>query len=316
MICQYDVQTVEVDDINLEEVRNYMANEAYYSKEYFNQQRRLLVNGDPRALICFCVDVSKSMDEWWIQDGGLKRNTGSGFSDGHNVNYFNLNDIRPGYAHYKKIDKLNSTLTGLLNDLKCDRELCKQVAVSIVTYSRYASVKYDFLDCEDLNISSCVCTVEKAETSMGDGLRTALAQLDEMRNSLREADNDYYTPILVFMTDGTPTDDPRTEFGIVRKRVEKEDLFVFPLGIGDGADMVKLRDMFPIGKAPIAFTNRYKMIKPEDYIEIFKEIKEHVRRKQSVMVSEGNSKQSQPALDDFMVNNNQTGEVVNLFNYI
>ena len=87
-----------------------MANEAYYTSEHYSQQRRLLINGDPRALICFCVDVSQSMDEWGIQEGGLRRNTGAGFSDGHNVNYINLDDIRPGYAHYKKIDKLNETL--------------------------------------------------------------------------------------------------------------------------------------------------------------------------------------------------------------
>jgi uncharacterized protein YegL len=287
-----------------------MANEAYYSSEHYSQQRRLLINGDPRALVCFCVDVSQSMDEWWIQEGGLRRNTGSGFSDGHNVNYFNLEDILPGYAHYKKIDKLNETLCSLLNELKFDRELCRQVAVSIVAYSRFASVRYDFLDCEALDVQSCRCTIEKAETAMGDGLRTSLAQLDEMQNDLRNADNDYYTPILVFMTDGTPTDDPRTEFAQVRDRVQNGKLFIFPLGIGEGADMARLRDMFPMGKVPPRFSERYKMIRPEDYETIFMEIKDHVKRKQSVMVSEGNSIQSTPVVKDSNVNNNQTGESI------
>lgn len=220
---------------------------------------------------------------------------------------FNLEDIRPGYAHYKKIDKLNETLCSLLNELKFDRELCRQVAVSIVTYSRFASVRYDFLDCEALDIQSCRCTIEKAETAMGDGLRTSLAQLDEMQNDLRNADNDYYTPILVFMTDGTPTDAPRTEFAQVRERVQNGKLFLFPLGIGKGTDMARLRDMFPMGKVPPMFSERYKMIEPEDYETIFKEIKDHVRRKQSVMVSEGNSIQSTPVVKDNNVNNNQTG---------
>lgn len=292
-----------------------MANEAYYTNEHYSQQRRLLINGDPRALICFCVDVSQSMDEWWIQEGGLSRNTGSGYSDGHNVNYFNLNDIRPGYAHYKKIDKLNETLCGLLNELKFDQELCRQVAISIITYSRFASVRYDFLDCEVLNVQSCKCTVEKAETAMGDGLRTALAQLDEMQNDLRNADNDYYTPILVFMTDGTPTDDPRIEFAKVRERVQSEKLFLFPLGIGEGADMARLRDMFPTEKIPPNFSERYKMVRPEDYETIFREIKNHVKRKQSVMVSEGNSMQSVPVVDDKNVNNNQMGESI-MYRYL
>lgn len=293
-----------------------MANDAYYTSEHFSQQRRLLINGDPRALVCFCVDVSQSMDEWWIEEGGLKRNTGSGFADGHNVNYFNLNDILPGYDHYKKMDKLNETLCNLLYDLKRDQNLCQQVAVSIVTYSRFACVRYDFLDCEALDVDSCVCSVEKPETSMGDGLRTALAQLDEMQNDLRNADNDYYTPILVFMTDGTPTDDPRTEFANVRERVQNGDLYLFPIGIGEGADMARLRDMFPVGQAPQSFCERYKMIKPEDYISIFNEIKEHVKRRQTVMVSEGNSIQSEPAIVSKNINNNQMGETIDLFKLV
>lgn len=287
-----------------------MANEAYYTSEHYSQQRRILINGDPRALICFCVDVSQSMDEWWIEKGGLRRNISSGFADGHKVDYFDLKDIRPGYAHYKKIDKLNDTLRSLLKELKADRELCRQVAVSIVTYSRFASVKYDFLDCEALDIESCMCKIEKAETAMGDGIRTALAQLDEMQNDLRNADNDYYTPILVFMTDGMPTDDPRLEFAEVRERVQKGKLYVFPLGIGDGADMARLRDMFPLEKVPQGFSERYRMIRPEDYGNIFREIREHVRKKQSVMVSEGDSVQSAPVVENSMVINNQMGESI------
>lgn len=58
-----------------------------------NNADRLLINGDPCALICFCVDVSQSMDEWWIEEGGLRCNTGSGFSDGHNVEYFDLAEV-------------------------------------------------------------------------------------------------------------------------------------------------------------------------------------------------------------------------------
>lgn len=285
-----------------------MANEAYHSSEYYDQHRSMLINGDPRALICFCVDVSESMGEWWIQEGGLKRTTGSGHSDGHEVNYFDPKDIRPGYAHYKKIDKLNEVLGSLLRDFKQDRDLSSKVAVSIVTYSRFGRVMYDFLDCGKLDINSCVCKVDMPETSMGDGLRTALSQIDEMTNDLRYAGKDAYTPLLVFMTDGTPTDDPRNEFSEVRSRVSNGELHIFPLGIGDSADMFRLRDMFPVNQVPAGFSTKYKMVRPGDYVEIFREIKSHVKRKQSVMVSEGNSVQSAPAIDDVHVSNNQMGE--------
>lgn len=285
-----------------------MANEAYHTSEYYQQHRRMLLNGDPRALICFCVDVSKSMDEWWIEEGGLRQTTGNGYDDGHSVQYFNLRDIRPGYEHYRKIDKLNDVLGSLLRDFKQDRDINNKVAVSIITYSRFGKVVYDFLDCADLDINACLCKVDFPETAMGDGLRTALSQIDEMENDLRYVGKDVYTPLLVFMTDGTPTDDPRNEFNEVRNRVQKGELHIFPLGIGDGADMVHLRDMFPIGQVPSSFSSKYKMVKPKDYVEIFQEIKSHVVERQSVMVSEGNSTQSAPAIKDENVVNNQMGK--------
>lgn len=289
-----------------------MANEAYHSSEYYKQQRKMLLNGDPRAPILFCIDVSKSMDEWWIQPGGLRQTNGSGFDDGHAVQYFNLNDIRPGYAHYKKIDRLNLVLGNLLKELKLDPDLNNKVAVSIITYSRYGKVVYDFLDCADMDLDKCTCKVDYPETAMGDGLRTALSQLDEMENDLRGVGKDAYTPLLVFMTDGTPTDDPREEFREVRGRVRDGKLHIFPLGIGEGADMARLRDMFPVGMVPAGFSTRYKMVEPRDYEEIFREIKSSVAQRQSVMVSEGNSFQSAPAMEAETVANNQMGETVSV----
>lgn len=151
---------------------------------------------------------------------------------------------------------------------------------------------------------------------MGDGLRTSLAQIDEMQNRLQETGNDSYTPILVFMTDGTPTDDPSREFDVIRQRVESEQLFVFPLGIGESADMARLRNMYPFGKIPQNFSRRYCMVDPDDYRNIFNEIKGHVREKQRVMVSEGNSKQSAPVLDDAQIDNTQSGEDFDLFSFV
>ena len=57
------------------------------------------------------------------------------------------------------------------------------------------------------------------------------------------------------------------------------------------------------------------MIMPEDYGTIFKEIKDHVKRKQSVMVSEGDSIQSAPVVEDININNNQMGESI-MYKYL
>lgn len=293
-----------------------MANEAYFSKEHFRQQRRILDIGDPRALICFCVDISSSMKTYWIQEGGLSRTVGDGRDDGQNTSYFHLEDIRPGYKYYQRIQKLNETLSALLTDLKNDRELRNKVAVSIVTYSEYAQVKYDFIDSVEVDVRACMCQTDKSSTCMGDGIRTALAQIDEMQNRLQEVGNDSYTPILVFMTDGTPTDDPRNEFELVRKRVADEQLYLFPLGIGDNADMARLRNMFPLDGIPQNFSQRYRMVEPEDYKNIFNEIKSHIREKQRVIASEGNSEQSAPVINDINVDNTQSGSDFDFFSCV
>lgn len=285
-----------------------MAYESYRTGEYFQQQRHMLVNGDPRALICFCIDVSKSMEEWWVESGGVRRTSESHYADGHTVQRFNPEDILPGYDHYVKIDKLNEVLGSLLRELKYDRDINKTVAVSIVVYSRFSRVIYNFLDCADLDINSCRCKVEEPSTSMGEGLRVALRQIDDMTEELRYVDKDAYVPMLIFMTDGTPTDDPTREFAKVRRRVEEGSLHVFPLGIGEGADMTQLQELFPMGKVPSNFRTRYKMVKPRDYVEIFQDIKNHIHRKHYLMVTEENSIQSAPATTAISVLNNQTGE--------
>ncbi len=78
-----------------------MANETYHTSEYFQQHRSMLINGDSQALICFCIDVSKIHGQMGIEEVGLRQITGTGYNDGHSVQYFSLRDIRPRYAHYR-----------------------------------------------------------------------------------------------------------------------------------------------------------------------------------------------------------------------
>ncbi len=285
-----------------------MAYEDYHTKEYYKQHRAMIVNGAPRAPIVFCVDVSTSMRESWFRDDAVLRTSGRIYSDGHNIDTIKRDDIIDSRDSYKKIDKLNEVLATLLADFKRDANLRDKVAVSIVAYSKYSKVVHDFLDCRELDIKSCECKVDAGETEMKKGIATALGQIDEMENDMKQVGNDAYTPILVFLTDGVPTDNPSAEFGEIRQRVENGELIVFPLGIGHKAEMSLLREMFPEGRVPENFEEKYKMVEPESYDRIFEEIKSYVKRKNSVMVSEGNSTQSAPAIEDVKVMNNQMGE--------
>lgn len=287
-----------------------MANEAYHSREYYKQMRSMLLNGDPRASICFCIDVSSSMDWYWIEEGGLddRKRSAARREDGQSVSNFNLSDIRRGYQYYKRIDKLNETLKSLLQDFQQDLDIRNKVAISIVAYSRYGRVVMDFLDCDMIDANSLSVKPELPETCMGDGIRTALAQIDTIEKDFNMVGKDTYTPILIFMTDGSPTDDPTREFDELRKRVENNALHIFPLGIGEDANMNKLAQMYPFGSIPSGFMTDYKMVMPNDFRRIFDRIKSYVKEKGKVIISEESSVQSAPALELDEVDNTQMGE--------
>lgn len=296
-----------------------MANEAYHSGEYYKQMRSMLVNGDPRASICFCIDVSSSMNLYWIEEGGLdhrKKTKGTAFDGVSNIFNFDPADIRRGYRYYKRIDKLNEALKSLLDDFKSDPDIRSKVAISIVSYSRYGRVIMDFLDCDFINTNTTKVTTEAAETCMGDGIRTALTQIDTIEKDFSMVGKDTYTPILVFMTDGSPTDNPEKEFDELRKRVGENMLHIFPLGIGEDANMNKLAQMYPFGSIPSGFMSDYKMVMPDDFKRIFDRIKSYVKEKGKVIISEEWSVQSAPALEREDVDNTQMGETFDFSTFL
>ena len=58
------------------------------------------------------------------------------------------------------------------------------------------------------------------------------------------------------------------------------------------------------------------MVNPDDYRNIFNEIKRHVWEKQRFIPSESNGKQSAPVLDDAHVDNTQIGEDINFLSFV
>lgn len=87
-------------------------------------------------------------------------------------------------------------------------------------------------------------------TPMGRGVGAALDMLEERKQAYRSAGVDYFQPWMVLMTDGAPTDSIDGAISRVVKLVESKRLTVFPIGIGEDADMEVLAQFHP-GRTPL-----------------------------------------------------------------
>lgn len=87
-------------------------------------------------------------------------------------------------------------------------------------------------------------------TPIGEAVCNALNILEDRKQQYRTTGVDYYQPWLVLMTDGAPTDDIDEAADRVRNMVNQKKLSVFPIGIGDKADMDVLARFSP-GRDPL-----------------------------------------------------------------
>jgi len=84
-------------------------------------------------------------------------------------------------------------------------------------------------------------------------VKISLDSLDRRKEDYRRNGVDYYQPWLVLMTDGAPNGNAAIldqQVQRVQQMVESKKLTVFPIGIGDSADMNVLAKFSP-GRAPL-----------------------------------------------------------------
>ena len=185
-----------------------------YTREEFSHFQNILLNGTARIPICFCIDVSKSMD-WLTNPSSDLIVTGSGYEDGGSVNHVKL---RPGATRKSKLDDLKKVLRKLINGLRDEASLRDAAVVSIVTFSRYADTVINF--CEPAS-------------NVSEGINLALNKLSTMSKVLSDAQTESYKPVFILISDGLPTDGGKAEDVVsrLRKQAENDELSIIPIGI-------------------------------------------------------------------------------------
>ena len=198
------------------------------------RKQDLETNPTSRVPICLCLDVSGSMGRIV---GGQTTFTGrQEFHDGR------MWDIVEGgiTALQELIEGVNLFYDNLLDDevARYSAEIC------IVTFGgNSAEIIMDFanLDRQESERREKISNLRAVgETPMGEAVNKALDCLEERKKEYREAGVDYFQPWLVLMTDGEPNgSNAELERAISRTTdlANHRKLTIFPIGIGDDADM-------------------------------------------------------------------------------
>lgn len=209
-----------------------------FSLDEFKQFDRLNQNTNSRIPIFFCIDVSGSM--------------------GTKVGFFET-----------RLSLLSKVMRKLLENMKKHPILSERAVVGVVIYNNRAILHQPALDLGILDVRNATSFEAANQTVFSLGLRRTLQAIDQYRDSVRRSDVETFTPILVFMTDGEPVGDSDSEIEMVYSeiwnRVQRNDLYVFPIGISQQANMSYVYALNPEHHG-------YQMINENDFEKVFTEI--------------------------------------------
>jgi uncharacterized protein YegL len=178
------------------------------------RQKALIENPDPRVPICLVLDASGSMST--VTSSGKTR-----------------------------LDELNAGLDQFLRELLDDTNARRAAEICIIAFSDEAQVILDFAPLTPQHLGTQIASCG-GRTSLGKGVKLALDLLDRRKQEYQHAGVDYFQPWLVVITDGEPTDQTHHELvADITKRVQGKKLSVFPIAVGDVADLSQLALISP-----------------------------------------------------------------------
>lgn len=151
----------------------------------------------------------------------------------------------------EKIRELLEGVTLFYDAIDEDDDAHDAAEVSIVAFNSGADLLQEFASIE--NLERDIGISPSGATHLGEGVNLALDTLETRKALYSDAGVLYYQPWLVLMTDGQPNGDRQALDRAVERvtaLVAEKKLVVFPIGIGDDADMDVLGSFSP-GRPPM-----------------------------------------------------------------
>ncbi len=248
-------------------------NEAY-TADYFAQYDSSITNGEARIPICFCIDASSSMNFITNPESDfIVLNNGATHSeDGcHNVRQVKL---KQGVIRKCNLNELKRVLLQMIHRMKQNAIIADSAVVSIVTFSLFADCIVEFSDVNRINPAVINdIRADEDRTNAAKGIYMALERLEQLKHFNRNAGNDSYKPVLVFMSDGNPTDieEARNAGNQIREMADQEKLNVIPIAIGNNIDETWLRRLSHDSHV-------YHMRRETEFDEVFSKITSRIEK--------------------------------------
>jgi uncharacterized protein YegL len=179
----------------------------------------LIDNPSTRIPICLCLDVSPSMSGNPIFGAA------------------------PGTVGVP-IDELNRGVAAFFEALREDPSAHRAAEVAIVAYADGQQLVRPFGTIDEDRAP--VLQLNGNGTHIGSAVEHCLDLLEERKRQYRNTGVEYFQPWLVLMTDGQPTDFSHVQAGPrASALVNDRKLTVFPIGIGNGANLDALARFSP-----------------------------------------------------------------------
>lgn len=145
-----------------------------------------------------------------------------------------------------RINELNRNVRELLKFIKTDPKASKICDIAIVSFGDVkptVEVQYSSIDdvyFQDLKASG--------RTPMGQAVEKAIDMLQDRREYYKEHGIEHYKPIMMLMTDGLPTDEYKAAAERCSSMVNKKQLKIYPVGIGNDFNNEILAKFSPLVK--------------------------------------------------------------------
>lgn len=151
-----------------------------------------------------------------------------------------------GSMYGDAIDELNEGVKLFYDAIKEDETALYAAEVSIITFGGEVKCIEDFANVErQTNIPELYAN---GGTPMGEAVNLALDLLEKRKTEYKDKGVDYYQPWLVLMTDGQPNGsniELKEAIRNTNELVNNRKLTVFPIAIGDYADIDVLKSFSP-----------------------------------------------------------------------
>ena len=144
------------------------------------------------------------------------------------------------------INELNEGVRLFYDAVRSDETALYAAEISVVTFGGHASCQAGFSTLE--HQSEAPQFYAGGGTPMGEAMNMALDMLEKRKGEYKASGVDYYQPWIVLMTDGMPNGSPAELSRSIQRTcdmINERKLTIFPIGIGEDADMDVLARFSP-----------------------------------------------------------------------